>query len=99
MYSGGWLNGRYHGFGHLTLKEGEGSYEGQFRNGERHGQGKQVDADGSVYTGDWRDDTQWGSATIVYPTSAVYTGQPLSLYLIISFPLIISHRSTPMSVL
>ena len=31
-------------------------YEGQFRHGKRHGQGKRINADGSTYVGSYEED-------------------------------------------
>ena len=39
-----------------TLRLGDSRYAGEFRDGKFHGRGTYTYADGSIYTGDWRDD-------------------------------------------
>lgn len=51
-----------HGKGKLTFSNGS-LYEGQFRDGRRHGYGTLV-ADGFSYQGDWLDDYPNGFGTI-----------------------------------
>lgn len=58
-YSGGWREGKTHGFGVLYNEYGE-KYEGCFEDGKRHGRGRQtyggrpIDGfGGDVYDGEW----------------------------------------------
>ena len=43
--------------------------------GERHGQGTATFADGSKYTGEWKDDERNGQGTYTYPNGVTYTGE------------------------
>jgi hypothetical protein len=41
-------------------------YEGAWRDGKRHGQGKYTYADGAVYEGEWCDDKRHGRGKYTY---------------------------------
>ena len=36
-----------------------GKYEGEYKDGKRHGQGKLTYPDGSNYVGEWKDGERW----------------------------------------
>ena len=57
-YVGERENGKYHGQGTLTFREGD-KYVGEWKNGERHGQGTYTWSDGSKYVGEYKDGEQW----------------------------------------
>ena len=59
VYKGGWLAGKMHGTGVLTLPDGE-VYEGEFNDGRRNGTGKVKLAGGAEYEGSWADDKYHG---------------------------------------
>jgi hypothetical protein len=55
-----------------TLPNGD-RYEGQSKDGKRHGQGSfYYFADGYNYTGDWVDDMQTGQGVITWPSGDKY---------------------------
>ena len=59
-----------------TKQYDEGSvYEGEFKNGLRHGQGKYTMPDGFIYEGTWLDDQIQGAGVARYPTGQIYEGQ------------------------
>ncbi len=63
-YRGDFVMGVMEGFGRLESKAGV--YEGQFKADKKHGQGKMTFADGSVFTGSWRDGV-WEDGMISFP--------------------------------
>ena len=46
----------------LCLMDGS-IYEGEFKNGKRHGQGTYTWSDGEVYVGNWKDGSRWNGTT------------------------------------
>ena len=50
-------------------------YEGQFRHGKRHGQGKRINADGSTYIGSYEDDQPSGQGVYTWTDGETYDGQ------------------------
>jgi len=63
LYLGQWLRGQFHGHGVLHALAGERSwiYNGQFRNGNRHGAGHcEWPHRGFWYCGEWEDGVQHG---------------------------------------
>ena len=50
------------------------SYEGAFVDEQRHGQGQQLYADGSIYRGEWVGDKRHGMGELVQPTGDMYRG-------------------------
>lgn len=52
QYDGEFKDGKYHGSGMLTTRDGE-TYTGEFRDGVFHGQGEYVTSDGRVYRGEF----------------------------------------------
>jgi hypothetical protein len=57
------------------LKTVKVEYEGELKDGKRHGKGKYVYANGAVYEGDWKDDKRHGSGNFVCANGAVYEGE------------------------
>ena len=55
--------------------EAEGMvYEGEKKNGKRHGKGKITYQNGSVYDGEWEDDMRHGFGTETRDGKVIYTG-------------------------
>jgi hypothetical protein len=65
------------GKGTYTYPDGRGTYDGEWKDGKRHGHGKFEYANGNKYDGDWVNDEQNGRATIVFKSMNVYTGDVL----------------------
>jgi len=65
-----------HGFGTYVYKKGSFCvrYEGEWKDGEKHGKGKMFFSDGSVYSGDFREGEMTGYGTRKY-TNRSYTGE------------------------
>ena len=49
-------------------------YEGEKRDGKKHGRGTMRYPDGGVYEGEWKDNQRHGSGTYRYASGAVYEG-------------------------
>ncbi|MFM2112665.1 MAG: hypothetical protein RLZZ271_1325 [Pseudomonadota bacterium] len=73
-YEGGCLKGRAHGVGKVTpVVPGQGSYEGEFRFGFIHGQGRFSYPNGDVYEGQWVDGLRNGGGRLIFgPGSSWY---------------------------
>jgi hypothetical protein len=50
------------------------TYEGQFKDGQRHGFGRQIWQDGSVYEGIWRQDKCNGTGRLINAEGHIYFG-------------------------
>ena len=50
-------------------------YQGEERNGLRHGWGKQIFEDGAQYEGDWADDLPNGKGIFIQPDGGRYEGE------------------------
>ena len=50
-------------------------YEGEWKEGKQHGNGKHVFATGDVYEGEWRADDRHGSGSCRYSNGNAYDGQ------------------------
>ena len=74
VYKGGWIAGKMHGAGVLTLPDGE-VYEGDFNDGRRNGTGKVKLAGGAEYEGSWADDKYHGQGRYVSAKGNVYEGE------------------------
>ena len=59
----------------LTLLVSEEAYEGDWLNGEKHGQGTYYYSYGDVYTGNWKDGEKSGDGVLKYLNGANYTGK------------------------
>ena len=64
-------------FGTTDYQVGDqyGTYEGEWKDGERHGQGTYDDNAGSVYIGEWKYDERSGEGIQIYPDGSKYEGQ------------------------
>ena len=64
-------------FGTTAYQVGDqyGTYEGEWKDGERHGQGTYDDNAGSVYIGEWKYDERSGEGIQIYPDGSKYEGQ------------------------
>jgi len=51
-----------------------GVYEGEWKDGKKHGRGRYKSADGDVYEGCYKDDNLYGQCTATYASGAVYEG-------------------------
>ena len=71
-YKGGWLAGKMHGNGVLTLDNGD-AYEGEFFEGRIQGNGLMTYADSS-YEGEWYDNLYHGPGVYTSPKGNVYEG-------------------------
>ena len=58
-----------------AAQEAEGVYEGQWENGEMHGQGKFTWPDGVVYEGQYQNGQIHGQGKFTFSDGAVYEGQ------------------------
>ena len=66
-------NNRFHGKGTYTYLSG-GSYAGQWLHGQKSGQGKRTWADGTVYEGEWENNTAQGKGIKTYNNGSQYSG-------------------------
>lgn len=74
-YEGPCLKGRAHGFGRVVpARPDQGSYEGEFRFGFNHGQGRKTYPNGDVYEGQWIDGLRSGSGTLVFGAGSPWYG-------------------------
>ena len=64
-------------FGTTDYQVGDqyGIYEGEWKDGERHGQGTYDDSAGSIYIGEWKHDERGGEGIQIYPDGSKYEGQ------------------------
>ena len=62
------------GVGRLVYDNGA-SYEGECRDGKKHGWGTHIYASGEVYEGQWEDDKRHGQGKYVYSHGGVYEGE------------------------
>lgn len=59
----------------VMIQYADGStYDGEYKDGKRHGRGKMVFKDGSKYDGDWKADNFEGQGEFTWPSGAVYNG-------------------------
>eukprot|EP00911_Craspedida_sp_UC1_P002268 UC1_evm1s1721 len=67
------MSGR-NGFHKVTY--GNGSvYEGEWKNGKKHGRCKETWSDGTVYEGEWKDDKRHGRGKYTFASGNVYEGE------------------------
>ena len=64
-------------FGTTDYQVGDqyGIYEGEWKDGERHGHGTYDDNAGSIYIGEWKYDERSGEGIQIYPDGSKYEGQ------------------------
>lgn len=74
-YTGALRKSVRHGSGCFTEDSGQSCYEGEWRDGMRHGSGEQRYANGSVYRGSWANNTRHGRGTLRYASGDVYEGE------------------------
>jgi hypothetical protein len=72
-YRGQWTSGLPEGWGILTRRDGRVIYNGQWRNGKKHGRGT-VYVDGICYQGDFAEGFMHGSGTMTYPNGERFVG-------------------------
>ena len=51
------------------------TYEGEWKDGKRHGQGKFTYASGDTYEGEWKDGNEHGQGRLTYPNGYTYEGE------------------------
>ena len=52
-----------------------GKYEGEFKDGKRHGQGKLTYPDGRKFVGEWKDGEPIGQGTFTWSNGDKYVGE------------------------
>lgn len=77
VYTGGFLNGLYHGKGKFMWTSGD-FYEGDYANGKRTGNGKYVWSNGDVYEGGFMDNFRNGKGKLTWKNGDVYEGDFVS---------------------
>ncbi len=68
-YEGNFQDGEFHGYGTLTRLVSfnhRSYYDGQWRNGVRHGRGTYWDGRANLYIGEWRDDLRHGQGSYFF---------------------------------
>ena len=70
-YVGGCVNGLAHGKGKA---KGRDTYEGEFKQGNKHGKGRYTWANGDKYEGDYLDDMRNGKGNEIYKNEGTYEG-------------------------
>ncbi len=76
-WSGACGNGMAQGHGRLEWVENSiltEHFEGEYRNGKKHGRGVYVWASGNRYDGEWRDDKRNGRGVLVFGKGSRHTG-------------------------
>jgi hypothetical protein len=73
-YKGGFLDLKHHGYGVWTSALGH-TYEGDWRQGKKHGEGKYTQPDGSYYVGDFVNNNFNGRGVVTYSAGNFYTGE------------------------
>ena len=76
-YEGMFADSYKYFWGKLTVphKSGEDKYVGQWRDGSRHGRGKETYADGSSYVGQWEYGRYHGRGKRIFPDQSSYEGE------------------------
>ena len=70
-YAGGCVNGFAHGKG---IAKGRDTYEGEFKQGNKHGKGTYTSSSGVKYDGEWLDDLPNGEGTQIGADGSKYVG-------------------------
>ena len=73
-YEGEWINFKPDGFGIMTFADDGSIYEGQFKDGQRHGKGKQKAEGIAEYQGEWVNNNFEGKGVLVYADGGKYEG-------------------------
>ena len=76
-YEGEWMNKAMHGFGKLSSYIYNGGYEGEFRDGGFHGEGRYLYQNENFffnYQGDWESDNMHGNGTLT-TNDFIYNGE------------------------
>lgn len=68
------VDGEMDGRGKYTYKGGKSYFDGEWKNGRRHGFGKAVMEDGTIYTGEFRDGKRHGRGKKTWPDGRVFIG-------------------------
>jgi len=72
----GWINKDQNPDGNGTLRVDNGDvYDGEWSNGQRHGEGVFASVEGDVYRGGWHEDKFHGHAVYVWSDGRLYRGQ------------------------
>ncbi|XP_015254872.1 PREDICTED: radial spoke head 1 homolog isoform X2 [Cyprinodon variegatus] len=74
VYHGGYVNGKRHGQGTYSFKNG-GRYVGDYSQNKKHGQGTFYYPDGSKYAGSWVEDLREGHGVYTYSNGDTYDGE------------------------
>ena len=69
-----YTGGAFAGVGRIVYDNGA-SYEGECRDGKKHGWGTNIYASGEVYEGEWEDDKRHGPGKYLYSHGGVYEGE------------------------
>eukprot|EP01130_Rhizamoeba_saxonica_P017074 TRINITY_DN8114_c0_g1_i1.p1 TRINITY_DN8114_c0_g1~~TRINITY_DN8114_c0_g1_i1.p1 ORF type:complete len:996 (+),score=250.18 TRINITY_DN8114_c0_g1_i1:19-3006(+) len=72
-FSGSWKLSKFDGLG--TLEYFGNIYTGAWKDGIRHGKGKQVYRSGHIYTGYWQHDVPYGNGKLEYNDGSMYVGE------------------------
>jgi uncharacterized protein len=75
FYLGQFKDGKFHGYGIYTNRADSRSYDGEWINGKRNGQGSYIGQFGREYIGQWRDDKRNGNGT---EFRLISRGKPMS---------------------
>jgi hypothetical protein len=59
----------------ITLHEKHNKYKGEFKNGNFHGKGKMIYANGDIYEGKWERGSPYGYGRLEYSNGDVYEGE------------------------
>jgi hypothetical protein len=57
------------------MKKAKAGYEGEYKDGKRHGKGNYTNVSGDVYEGEWKDDKYHGKGKYTYATGDSYEGE------------------------
>ena len=74
IYEGEFVNGKWHGRGQLRDSEMRLKYEGRWKCGLRHGEGKNIDDQG-VYVGEYEKGLKHGEGKLEFYNQSRYVGQ------------------------
>ena len=75
MYKGQWVDDHPHGLGEEISPASVISFVGYFRMGLKHGVGRFVGTDESIYEGEFRDNAVHGTGTCKWTDGMIYNGQ------------------------